>query len=215
MSTWEKSLVALAAGVTCLWLTFVACWWTAAAIHLCLVPLPESLIRAAALSGLGLGCLLNVLFLPRWVKKFYTADPRWMLAVYLGLFVIAFASFMGFPIGTFLLGIVAGAYVGRRQSHRHADRDQLVVALRRTATLCAVMTAAAALPIGVLGLKEPIATDLFESRLGFDRSALDGPWGFALVGLVCLFLLVGQYFCTEIAGRLAFRIPLAGAGHGP
>lgn len=215
MSKWEKCLVALTAGSACLLLSFIAFWWTAATIHLLAFPLPISLIRTAAFTGLGLGCLLNLLFLPRWVKQFYTADLRWMLAVYLGLFILAFASFMGFPIGTFLLGIVAGAYVGRRQSHRHARRDQHVVALRRTATLCALMTTAAALPIGILGLKEPIVADLFEGRLGFERGALDGPWGFALVGLFCLFLFAGQYMGTGIAGRLAFRIAPDGANHGP
>ena len=206
MSKWESIIVGLVVGIACPWLTFVAFWWTVAAFHLCVFPVPENLIKTAALTGLGLGCLLDVVFLRRWVKNFYTASLRWMIVVYLGFFVVAFASFMGFPVGTFLLGIGAGIYVGRRESHRQADRNQLAVTLRRTAILTSSITSVAALPVGILGLKESHVSALFEVWFGLDRNRLYGTAGFILVGLFCLLLFGAQYWCIRKAGVLAFRI---------
>jgi hypothetical protein len=206
MSKLESVIVGVAVGIACPWLTFVAFWWTAAAIHLLVLPLPTGMIVTAALTGLGLGCILDVLFLRRWVEKFYTANLRWMVVVYLGCFVVAFASFMGFPIGTFLLGIAAGIYVGRRASHHRVDRNQLAIALRRAAVLTSSITTMAALPIVILGLKERAVPELFEAWFGLDRDRLYGTAGFTLVGLFCLLLFGAQYWCARRAGRLAFRI---------
>jgi hypothetical protein len=212
MSRLESIIVGLVVGIACPWLTFVAFWWTAAAFHLYVFRLPTAMIVTAALAGLGLGCLLDVVFLRRWVEKFYTANLRWMIVVYLGFFVVAFASFMGFPVGTFSLGIGAGIYVGRRESHRRVDRDQLAVALRRAAVLTSSITAAAALPIGILGLKEPNVSALFEACFGLDRDRVYGTAGFFLVGLFCLLLFVAQYWCSRKAGVLAFGL---GPGNAP
>lgn len=206
MSKLESIIIGLVVGIACPWLTFVAFWWTAAAFHLYVFRLPTSMIVTAALSGLALGCLLDVVFLRRWVEKFYTANLRWMIVVYLGFFVLAFASFMGFPIGTFLLGIVAGAYVGRRECHRQADAHQLAAGLGKVAVLTSVMTTVAALPIGFLGLKEPVVCAWFEACSGLDRKWLHGTGGFLLLGLFCLLLFAAQYWCARMAGRVAFRI---------
>jgi len=207
MSKLESIVVGFVVGIACPWLTFVAFWWTAAFLYLQGFPVSEGMIKTAALTGLGLGCLLDVVFLRRWVKKFYTANLRWMIVVYLGCFVVAFASFMGFPVGTFLLGIGAGIYVGRRESYHHqVDRNQLTFALHRTAILTSSITSVAALPIGILGLKESHVAALFEVWFGLDRNRLYGTAGFILVGLFCLLLFVAQYWCARKAGVLAFRI---------
>jgi uncharacterized membrane protein len=164
------------------------------------------MIKAAALTGFGLGCSLDVIFLRRWVENFYTANLRWMIVVYLGCFVVAFASFMGVPVGTFLLGIGAGIYVGRRESHHQVDRNQLAVTLRRAAVLTSSITTVAALPIGILGLKEQAVSALFEAWFGLDHTRLYGTAGFILVGLFCLLLFGAQYWCSRKAGTLAFGI---------
>ena len=73
MSKLEATIIGLFVGIACPFLGFVAFWWTAALLHLQGFPVPEGVIKAAALTGLGLGCLLDVLFLRRWVGKFYMA----------------------------------------------------------------------------------------------------------------------------------------------
>ncbi|MGA2240828.1 MAG: hypothetical protein ABSH11_02165 [Verrucomicrobiota bacterium] len=206
MSKLEFAIVGLVVGIACPLLTFVAFWWTAASFHLYVLRLPTGMIVTAALAGLGPGCLLDVVFLRRWVEKFYTANLRWMIVVYLGFFVVAFACFMGFPVGTSLLGVGAGIYAGRRESHRKVDRSRLAVALRRAAVLTSSITSVAALPVGILGLREPGVAKWLEAVFGLDRSRFYGTAGFVLVGVFCSVLFVMQYWCTRMAGRLAFRI---------
>ena len=203
MSKFEATIIGLFVGIACPFLSFVAFWWTAAWLHLQGFPVPEGVIKAAALAGFGLGCLLDVVFLRRWVKEFYTASLRWMIVFYFGCFVIAFASFMGFPLGTFALGIFAGTYIGRRECYRRANQEQLRTTLSRTALLTSSLTALAALPIGILGLQEPLVGTLFENCSGMDGHWLDGTAGYVLVGLFCLLLFAAQHWCSRKVGLLA------------
>jgi hypothetical protein len=207
MSKLESIIVGLVVGIACPWLTFVACWWAAAAFHLYVLRLPTGVIVTAALAGLGLGCMLDVLFLRRWVEKFYTASLRWMIVVYLGCFVVAFASFMGFPVGTFSLGVAAGAYIGRREYHRQADGMRAAAVFHRVAVFAASATTAAALLIGILALQsEQQILRRLETIFGLNQNGLLGGGGFILIGFLCVILFVTQYWCTRMAGRLAFGI---------
>jgi hypothetical protein len=207
MSKTESTIIGLFIGIACPFLGFVAFWWTAALLHLQGLPVPEGMIKAAALTGLGLGCLLDVLFLRRWVEKFYTTNLRWMIVVYLGCFVVAFASFMGFPIGTFSLGIAAGIYIGRREHHRRADGVLAATTFHKVAIFAASVTTLAALPIGILALQTEKGTlTWLENTFGLIRNSLQGGGGFILIGFLCLLLFVMQYWSTRMAGRLAFRI---------
>jgi len=207
MNKLESTIVGLFVGITCPFLGFVAFWWTAALLHLQGFPVPEGMIKTAALTGLGLGCLLDVVFLRRWVGKFYTANPWLIVMVYLGLCVVAVGSCMGVPVGTFSLGIAAGAYVGRREHHRQADGVLAATAFRRVAVFAASVTTAAALPIGILALQsEQEILRWLENTFDLNRNSLQGGGGFILIGFLCLLLFVMQYWCTRMAGRLAFRI---------
>jgi hypothetical protein len=207
MSKLEATIIGLFIGIICPWLTFVACWWTAFLLHQYVSPVPEGMIKAAALTGLGLGCLLDVVFLRRWVGKFYTANPWQIVMVYLGLCVVAVGACMGVPVGTFSLGVAAGAYVGRREHHRQTDGARAAAAFRKVAVFTASVTAAAALPIGILALQsEQEILRWLENTFDLNRNSLQGGGGFILIGFLCLLLFVMQYGCTRMAGRLAFRI---------
>lgn len=210
----ESILIGIFIGLACPYLAFVAFWWTTASFHFYVCPLPERVIATMALTGLGLGCVLDVVFLRRWLEKFYTASLWWMFVFYCACFVVGFASFMGFPVGTVGVGLLAGAYIGRRERHRRANEHQLRSAVSRTAMLTSALTALAALPIGILGLREPVVGTLIEKCSGMNRHWLDGTSGYVLVGLFCFLLFAGQYVCAELAGRLAFRISSRGLNHG-
>jgi hypothetical protein len=214
MSKIEATIIGLFIGIICPWLTFVAFWWTVALLYLHGFPVPEGMIKAAALTGIGLGCLMDVLFLRRWVEKFYTTNLRWMIVVYLGCFVVAFAGFMGVPIGTFSLGIAAGVYIGRREHHRQADGVLAATTFHKAAFFAASVTTLAALPIGILALQsEQEILRWLENTLGLNPNSLQDGGGFCLVGFLCVLLFVMQYWSTRMAGRLAFRIGTGGHHH--
>lgn len=201
MSKLEKTIIGVLLGGACAWLSFVVCWWTAAIVHIYFGVISINVVIAAALTGLLAGIVLDVLFLKRWIRGFYTAR-LWLLAlVYGALCVVAVASFMGFPVGTFTLGLLAGAYAGRRHLHnRSADIARHT--LRRVSFFAAVLTTGAAFAIGILALHEQSVRAQFSNLLGFNS------WGagFAVVCILCVILFGAQYWCSLGVGGLAFRI---------
>lgn len=200
MSKLESSIVGIFLGGACVWLSFVACWWTAAIVHMHVEGVSVKMVMAAALTGLLLGIVLDVLFLRRWIRRFYAAR-LWLLAIVYGaLCVVAEASFMGLPVGTFALGLLAGAYAGRRQIYNPSD-DTSEHGLRRVVFFTALLTAVAALPIGLLALQEQSVAEWFPRILGI--SSRGG--GVVVVCFLCLVLFGTQYWCSLRVGRLAQR----------
>ncbi len=82
---------------------------------------PVTAVIAAAMSGLVVGIVLDLLLLRRWIRRFYTASLWLMAVIYGALCVVAVAFFMGLPVGTFPLKLLAGIYAGRRQHHAGAE----------------------------------------------------------------------------------------------
>ncbi len=201
MSNLEKTTIGVLVGGACVWLSFVVCWWTAAMVHMYVGGISVNVVIAAALTGLMVGVILDVLFLRRWIRGFYTAR-LWSLAlVYGALCVVAVASFMGLPVGTFGLGLLAGAYAGRREIHNPSD-ESAGYGLRRVAGFAALLTAGAALAIGLLALHEESVVALFPRVLAFSSWSV----GFLVVCVLCMVLLGAQYWCSLSAGRSALRI---------
>jgi hypothetical protein len=206
MSKLESTIVGILLGGACTWLSFVACWWTAAVVHMYVGSVSINMVVVAALTGLLVGIVLDVLFLRRWIRRFYAAR-LWLLAIVYGaLCTVAVATFMGLPVGTFALGLLAGAYAGRRQIHNPSD-DIRGHGLRRVAFFAALMTAGAALPIGLLALHEQSVAELFHRIMGI------GSWGggVVVVCLLCTVLFGAQYWCSLGAGGFALRIGIRSA----
>ena len=201
----ESIVVGLFLGIACPFLLFVLFWWSTALLHMRVPGFPLSVVIAAALTGLVLGVLLDVFLLKRWVRQFYTANLRSMIILYLALSVLAFASFMGLPVGTIAIGTLAGVYMGRRASHAHTGRSRTIPALRATALVTALVTALAALPIGLLALREKDILENLERISGISRTSLQGAVGFALIIFLCGLLFLIQYSLSRIAGFLAWN----------
>ena len=206
MSKLESTLVGLFVGIACPLLTFVVFWWSAALMHMHISGFPLRMVIAAALLGLGVGLLLDVLFLRKWVQRFYVANPWLIGIVYLCLCIAAVAFFMGLPIGTLALGIAVGVYAGRKERHVRGNRTSVVPTLRKTALMAASVTTMAALPIGILALNEQDILAMLATLSGLSQADLRGYAGFALVGLLCVLLFLIQYWFSKKAGLLAFNL---------
>jgi hypothetical protein len=83
-------------------------WWSS-------IPfVSEPQIKWFALTGLVLGILLDLIFLPSWVKKVYQIPWFVALVIYLFYQVGMFGFFMGVPVFNLFLAFPAGFYVGKR-----------------------------------------------------------------------------------------------------
>ncbi len=170
-----------------------------------MVSIPERVIATAALVGLGVGILLDVLCLRRWMVKFYDVDWRLALPTCLFWVMIATAWFMGLPLGTFALGILAGWYVGRRQKHARTSTAAFVRQKRTASLLVALVTGLVSLGIGVLALGETYIMADIQRIMGTSPGATTSIVGPAIVVVLSLILVAVQHWCTRTAATLAFK----------
>jgi hypothetical protein len=202
----ESIVIGLLLGIAIPFLTFVVFWWTTALIHLSIPSIPIEVVIAAAFTGLVVGVVLDLAYLKRWIKGFYTANPRVLATLYLGLCIVAVALFMGLPVGTLILGVGAGIYVGRRRRIALAGNTTSALSIRHTAFFAASVTALAALPIGLLALDDRSVIGLLETRLFFGHVQIGSMTGPALIASLCCILFAIQYGCTLAAGKLSYRL---------
>ncbi len=101
------------------------CWWAAYTL------LPEKLIIFAAIAGLCVGILVDILFLQELLEH-RLGWPLWM-AVYLFYSTCLFGFFMGVPIFNAALAVPAGFIVGNRLAEDKADNPRVRKVAQHTA----------------------------------------------------------------------------------
>jgi hypothetical protein len=183
---------------------FVAFWWGAACLRLAsIIALPERLVAGAAFFGLGLGLVLDLLLLRRWVRGFYTARMLLVLAVYLFWSGVAMGLFMGLPVGAMFVGVLFGVYMGRRQFHAAASASERETVAGRVALLTALAVGLMSLPIGLLSMHEPDVVRFLVELLRTDAATFHGLSGVLIVSGLCFALIAVQFYCSLIAVHLA------------
>lgn len=206
MNRLEQIIIGIFISLACAVSLLVAGWWISAGLSIYhLLHISEQGIAVSALVGLGLGILLDVLCLKRWVTRFYDVDWRLAAPIYLFWVMIATAWFMGLPLGTFVLGILAGLYLGRR--YRHAGTSTVTFARQaRTASLLvALVTGVASLGIGILALGETYVLAAIQRVVGASPGVATLVVGAGIVLVLCLVLVALQYWCTKTAATFAFK----------
>jgi len=207
MSKAEKTIIAVVIAALCPASLFFLLWWLSAALSIShILPTSEGWIGAAAISGLCLGVVLDILYLKRWMSTFYRINMKFMLFGYLLWSAIAVAILMGLPFLNIVLGILAGLYVGRKQHHAQAVRDDFAKTAKKISSFTALVIGTEALFIGILALREDTVAKVLGSVTGLQQSAISGPIGMGLVIVMCLVLMVVQYCCTRTAARFAFGL---------
>ena len=201
----ESIIIKIVMGITCPILMLLIFFWLTGAFNIYVAILPNCLNITMVLLGFIFGCSLDVLYLHQWAENFYKINHRLAIAIYFFLFIVAFGIFMGFPIGTFTLGIAAGLYTGRRGYYNQMTESQFALILRKVAFLTSLFTFIAALPIGILGLSEPIVTRFFKTLFGLDKTSTQGIIGCMLMGLCCFGLFIMQYWVNILIGCWAFK----------
>ncbi len=203
----ESVVVGFVLGILCPVSLFILFWWTAAALSIFgVLPIKVGAIITAAFAGLGIGIVLDIFFLKKWISRFYTADLKCLVLAYLFWSVVAVAFFMGTLVGNIALGTFAGIYVGRRQRVAGISWEGAIATGRNAGIFTASVTGLEALPIGLLALEsEGYIAEVLLAVVGFGQSEATGPVGVGLIIILCLVLMVVQFWCTRTAARIAFR----------
>jgi len=203
VSRTESIATAIFLGILCPLSAFVLCWWAPATLNFYL-PVPESWIAASALTGLAVGIGLDVIFLKRWIPLFYKVDIKLLVLIYLFCSAMAAAFFMGLPLGNLILGVLAGAYLGRRAYHISQSRISLPKTTTRFILFTTLVTGAWALWIGLLALNDESVITLVQVVPGLAGVPVSGLAGIGLVILLTFVLMAVQYMCARAAARFMF-----------
>ncbi|MGV8026183.1 MAG: hypothetical protein AB2L18_06475 [Anaerolineaceae bacterium] len=107
-------------------LCFLIGWWGSLSI------LPEGSIKYAALGGLLIGIIIDILFLKKWILNAYTLDLKWLVVIYLFFSIGLFGFFMGVPIFNVLQGLFAGFYMGLRMADGKKSNEEAEGVFRKT-----------------------------------------------------------------------------------
>jgi hypothetical protein len=207
MNRLERTIIGIFISFACAVSFLVAGWWISASLSIYhLLAISEQGIATAAFAGLGLGILLNLLCLRIWIARFY--NVAWPLAVLIYLFwlAIATASFMGLPIGTLILGILAGLYLGRRQRHAGSSTIAFARHAKRASLLVAMITGTSSLGIGILALGEESVLASIQKLAGTNPGAITLVAGACIVLVSCMVLVILQFWGTSRAAAFAYRL---------
>jgi hypothetical protein len=205
MTKAESIAVGFSVGILCPLLLFILFWWVAAVLFMYqILPITENGIAVVAFVGLALGIILDVIYLKRWIPHFYRFDLRMMILVYLCCSVIAVALFMGLPIGNLILGALAGVYIGRREHHAAKGREAASIVFRNGSLFTAIVTGVEAFPIGVFALQEDWLIEWLQGIRETDLSVVTGIFSIGVIILLCIVLMIIQFWCTRTMAWIAF-----------
>jgi hypothetical protein len=202
----ESTIVGTFLAVVCPLSAFVLLWWSAAAIHILgILPLSERGVSASAIIGLGVGLILDILFLNRFVELFCRIPLHIAAIAYLFWSAIAVAFFMGLPIGNLILGTLAGVYVGRRELLAGSSSKVFQKASKHAGIFTGLVTSTEALLVGLLAVRQHAEVPFVERIFGIKPPSIGGVSGILLVLFLCVILMMVQYWFTRSAAGIAFR----------
>jgi hypothetical protein len=177
---------------------FLLCgWWGSYLV------LPEKYILLFALAGLGLGFLLDILFLHKWLGMAYRFHPIILVAIYLFYSVGMFGFFMGVPVFNTILGPLAGYYTGRRIQVTNPPNKKSII--RWVSVFTSVVLAVACLAAILLAAGETTLSSNINGML-YDltglKTTLDNQAILNLSMLAGVGIVIVEYFCTKAAATI-------------
>ncbi len=175
----------------------LAGWWGS------LPFLKENQVLIVAVAGFGVGVIVDLLFLKRWVVRAFDWKLHWVIPVYMFYTLGVFGFFMGVPVCNVLNGICAGIFIARRSSYHALTRPAFLKELRNVAYFTVAVIAGVSCVSAFLALSYQSGADI--------RVLLNLPFAVTrpmVVGIIIVgggLLLVAQYWITEAAGLVSFR----------
>lgn len=188
---------------------FVAFWWGSAGLAV-----DERAIVASSLVGLGVGAC-GAFLLVKWRDRWVYALPYVIAApLYLFWSAIALAFLMGFPIGLFALGALAGLYLGRRALRNGATPERLDAVTRNACVFVTGVTALGALAMGALAVCDEHTMPMLLATIGLADLAATAGRRTLIVALSVPLLTALQLVATQRMVRLAYGRRVSRPGRG-
>jgi len=157
-----------------------------------------------ALAALGMGLVIDIIFLKRWVKAAYRLNNKFLGAIYVFYSIGALGFGMGVPIFNFTVGITAGVYTGRKMRHIRADDKQRRRNIKETALFTAVVLMAMCCLTGLWALVGGLIGARFEILVLSFTFTVPVIIGCVISGGLILCIL--QYWITTAAAKITLKL---------
>jgi hypothetical protein len=152
------------------------------------------------ISGFLLGCIIDIVFLKKWVDKRYELPVWFITGIYLFYNICIYGLFMGFPVFNVLLGIMAGYYYGNRIYYNNIPANKQHKLIQQVSLCTGLIMTVICIASGFIALSsKDIGIDVRNMmRLDFEvtRPML---WGITLIGGI--FLVWLQVMVTRITTK--------------
>ncbi|PKN99305.1 MAG: hypothetical protein CVU42_08625 [Chloroflexi bacterium HGW-Chloroflexi-4] len=127
-------------------------------------------VTIAALSGMVLGLIIDILFLKKWVARAFDMDMKIWMGIFFFYSICVFGFFMGVPIFNVILAIPAGLFIGRKLAHKSVSVDEEKRFILRTKLYTTCVMAFICVSSAFLALLDPSTAANLEGmlRLNFD-----------------------------------------------
>jgi hypothetical protein len=179
---------------------FLSGWWGAYFFA------PESHIPIFMLAGLGLGIIIDLLFLGKWIKLAYRIHPLILIAIYLFYSVGIFGFFMGVPVFNMVMGPLAGFYLSRRLGQEKVNPEKIEGIIHWTGLFASFILAVACLAALVLAASESTLAANINSML-HDMIGLKTTFAnqslLILTALAGVGIVVSEYYLTQAVAKKA------------
>lgn len=170
-------------------------WWSAYAF------LPEAWIACAALSGLFLGLLADLIFLKRWISQARHFNYKFWILLYSLYSLSIFGFFMGVPVFNLFLAVPTGFVVAAKLAIQPSAQPSA----RQTAQFTTGGLFLICLASTLLALTDPFTGANLKGMLGLAFEPSPGQL-LALVLLGGAALLAGNWWLTLTSLRFSSKI---------
>lgn len=162
-----------------------------------------------ALTAFGVGIIINIIFLKKWVQKAYQMNHKAIIALYAFYSMIAFGVCMGIPLFNYILGIMAGVYIVRKMCYLRADETECKRNVKKTAIFTTMIMTIICCLMVLVGLAGKVNGKdfeaIFKSLFGLELTInTAGFVGIIFFGACAMILL--QYWLTRLSAEITFKL---------
>lgn len=195
----ESCMIGILLGAIFPIMLFLTGWWVSIGL------VAENDIFKFAFLGLGVGVLIDLVFLKKWVGNAFNLNKVILVLIYLFYSFCIYGFFMGLPVPNTAMGIIAGLCMGRKMYHQKADGKEFDRNVKVTSIVTTIVMTLICLSSALLALGETSLPAELEAmfHLNFEVT-----WQMiiAMIVLGGTTLILSQYWLTKKAASLAFGV---------